>query len=122
MPKPDTKQDQLIRLLLDTISGTVREGSDLTLRQLAVLLNSYMEPGPHTVRGLAARLNVNKPAITRAIDRLEYWKYAKRRVQVLDRRSIEVLLTKEGIAHIKSMNQFIKDSAKEHGVDPKAPG
>ena len=30
----------------------------------------YLDPPPHTVRGLAAALGVSKPAITRALDTL----------------------------------------------------
>jgi DNA-binding MarR family transcriptional regulator len=41
---------------------------DLTQRQMAILLTIYLEPPPHTVRGLAAKLNVTKPVITRALD------------------------------------------------------
>ena len=41
---------------------------DLTLRQMAILLHIYLVPPPHTVRGLAAELNVTKPVITRALD------------------------------------------------------
>ncbi|MFQ5974590.1 MAG: MarR family transcriptional regulator, partial [Alphaproteobacteria bacterium] len=48
-----------------------REGPDLSARQMAVLLTVYLTPPPHTVRGLSKNLNVSKPAITRAIDRLE---------------------------------------------------
>src|SRR3546814_20940266 len=42
---------------------------DLTNRQLALLLIVYLLPGPHTVRGLAARLHVSKPVITREFGR-----------------------------------------------------
>ena len=41
---------------------------DLSARQLAVLLTIYLETPPHTVRGLAAKLRVTKPVITRALD------------------------------------------------------
>jgi DNA-binding MarR family transcriptional regulator len=44
------------------------DARDLTQRQLAILLVVYLEPPPHTVRALAARLNVTKPVITRALD------------------------------------------------------
>ncbi len=51
--------ERLTGILRDTIIGTVRrDGPDLSARQLAVLLITYLEPGPHTVRGLAARLDV----------------------------------------------------------------
>ncbi|MET4689366.1 hypothetical protein ABIA13_003811 [Sinorhizobium fredii] len=42
------------------------DSRDLTLRQMAILLEIYLVPPPHTVRGLAARLGVTKPVITPA--------------------------------------------------------
>ena len=63
--------DQHIGILRETIVALVRsDGPDLSARQLAVLLTVYLGEGPHTVRGLANDLNVSKPAITRALDRL----------------------------------------------------
>jgi len=43
---------------------------DFSARQTVELLTVYLTPPPHTVRGLAAELNISKPAITRALDRL----------------------------------------------------
>ena len=60
--------DHLIGVLRDTIVGLVRrDGVDLSSRQLGVFLTCYLRDGGHTVRGLAAELNVSKPAITRAL-------------------------------------------------------
>ena len=57
----------------------VRSGEpDLTNRQLALLLVVYLTPGPHTVRGLARILNVSKPVITRALNRLGTMRYLRR--------------------------------------------
>ncbi|MEM1020063.1 MAG: MarR family transcriptional regulator, partial [Pseudomonadota bacterium] len=55
------------------------EKPDFTNRQLALLLIVYLEPGPHTVRGLAAQLGVAKPVITRALNTLEEISYVKRK-------------------------------------------
>ncbi len=63
--------DQLVGILRDTVVALVRrDGPDLSARQLGVFLTCYLQDGAHTVRGLAADLNVSKPAITRALDRL----------------------------------------------------
>ena len=71
--------DRLVEILRDTIVGTVRrDGPDLSARQFGVFLICYIEEGPHTVRGLAARLEVSKPAITRSLDRLAELGLAKR--------------------------------------------
>ena len=60
--------DQMVGILRDTVVSLVRrDGADLSARQLGVFLTCYLQDGPHTVRGLAADLNVSKPAITRAL-------------------------------------------------------
>lgn len=65
-------QADSLRSLYAATAGAVRsDAPDLSLRQLAVLLTITLEPGPHTVRGMAAALNISKPAVTRALDRLE---------------------------------------------------
>ena len=60
-----------------------RHGVDLTQRQMVVLLTIYLEPPPHTVRGLALKLGVTKPVITRALDAMGY--EGPVALQVLDR-------------------------------------
>jgi len=62
----------LLYVFMNTMVATVRsDTTDLTARQLAVFLKTYLEPATeHTVRRLAADLNISKPAITRALDRL----------------------------------------------------
>src|SRR3546814_18936522 len=53
------------------VVGLNRSLPDLTTRQFALFLEVYLAPPPHTVRGLAKTLNMTKPAVTRAVDRLE---------------------------------------------------
>src|SRR3954471_10057925 len=90
IPAIDT--DRLTDMLRHTILSMVRrDGADLSARQLAVLLTVYLKDGPHTVRGLAIELNVSKPAITRALDRLGELDLARRVIDPLDRRSVNVL-------------------------------
>ena len=106
-------QSRLPQILRDTVVSLVRkEGPDLTARQLAVLLISYLEDGPHTVRGLAARLEVAKPAITRALDRLEQFDLAHRRQDPRDRRSIVVARTPEGQSFLESLRGMLDDAAR----------
>ena len=73
-----------------------REERDLSARQLAVFLCVYLDDGPHTVRALAQELNVGKPAISRALDRLGEFDLARRKVDPTDRRSVFVLPTPAG--------------------------
>ena len=63
--------DGLAGILRTAIVELVRrDGPDLSARQLGVFLTCYLETEAQTVRGLAAKLGVSKPAITRALDRL----------------------------------------------------
>jgi DNA-binding MarR family transcriptional regulator len=76
---------------------TVRsDAPDLTARQLAVLMTVSLGQGPHTVRGLAAALNVGKPAITRALDTLSGLGYVQRRRDPKDGRNVFVERTPNG--------------------------
>lgn len=69
---------------------------DPSLRQLAVLLTTLTSVEPQTVRGLAAHLNVAKPAITRAADAMEQNRLTRRVPDPRDRRSIIIQATAEG--------------------------
>ena len=72
--------EQRVDVLRQTIIALVRrDGPDLTARQLGVLLTSYLEDEAQTVRGLAAKLNVAKPVITRALDRLSEFDLVRRK-------------------------------------------
>lgn len=114
------QQARLPSILRDTVVSLVRrEGPDLTARQLGVLLICYLEEGPHTVRGLAARLSVAKPAITRALDRLEEFQLARRLQDPRDRRSIVVARTAEGEAFMEHLHGLL-DEASQHAGSPRS--
>src|ERR671929_1619174 len=103
--------DQLVGILRDTVVALVRrDGPDLSARQLGVFLTVYLTDGPHTVRGLAAELNVSKPAITRALDRLGELDLARRKVDPMDRRSILVQRTLKGTAFLRDMRQIMTEA------------
>ena len=107
--------DQLVGILRDTVVALVRrDGPDLSARQLGVFLTCYLRDCGHTVRGLAAELNVSKPAITRALDRLADLELAKRKVDPLDRRSVLVQRTTKGSAYLRDIHKIIGES-----VNPK---
>lgn len=103
--------------LVGTLRGTMvalvrRDGPDLSARQLAVLLTCYLEADAQTVRGLAATLDVSKPAITRALDRLADFDLVRRKTDPADRRSVLVQRTPKGTAFIKDLRGVMKDAAK----------
>lgn len=103
--------DFLAHVLRHTILSLVRrEGPDLSARQLAVFLISYLEDGPHTVRGLAERLEVSKPAITRALDRLGELDLARRRPDPRDRRSVVIQRTPRGRTFLRDLKAILADS------------
>src|SRR4028118_2218954 len=77
----------------------VRSGEpDLTNRQMALLMLVYLTDGPHTVRGLAARLKVSKPVVTRALNTLGALGYLRRQKDESDLRNIFVERTQTGHA------------------------
>ena len=104
--------DQLVGILRDTVVALVRrDGPDLSARQLGVFLTCYLQEGPHTVRGLAAELNVSKPAITRALDRLGELDLARRKVDPLDRRSVLVQRTMKGAAFLRDLRSIMTEAS-----------
>ncbi len=113
--------DQLVGILRDTIVAMVRrEGPDLTARQLGVFLTCYLREGEHTVRGLAAELDVSKPAITRALDRLGEFDLARRKRDTRDRRSVLVQRTLRGNALLRDLIKILDEAARNAGL-PGAP-
>ena len=109
--------DQMVGILRETTVSLVRrDGPDLSARQLGVFLTCYLQDGPHTVRGLAADLNVSKPAITRALDRLGELELARRKVDPADRRSVLVQKTIKGQAFLKDLRSIMGEAAKSPAV------
>lgn len=80
---------------------------DLTLRQMTILLTIYLEKPPHTVRGLAARLDVTKPVITRALDTMGILGLVSRRRDERDRRNVLVQRTVAGAVYLEKLSDLI---------------
>jgi DNA-binding MarR family transcriptional regulator len=116
--------DGLAGMLRTAIVELVRrDGPDLTARQLGVFLTGYLETEPQTVRGLAASLNVAKPAITRALDRLSEFDLVRRKKDPLDRRSVLVQRTATGMAFQRELRTVLRDAASAmHLIVEPAPG
>lgn len=72
------------------------EGPHLTSRQMTVLTFISLHPAPQTVSGLAMQLEVGKPTICRALDRLSRLRLVKRRADLNDRRSVRLRTTAAG--------------------------
>lgn len=84
---------------------------DLTNRQLAVLMIVLHENGPHTVRGLANTLNVSKPVITRALDKLSNLGFLIRQPDETDGRNVFIVATSSGAAFLAKFESYF---AKRH--------
>jgi DNA-binding MarR family transcriptional regulator len=107
-------QDDALALWRDALSASVRgDGPDLSARQMAILLTVYTMPPPHTVRGLSDALNISKPAISRALDRLGQLGFARRRRDDYDRRSIEVQRTVKGAVFLSEFADQVSGAGQE---------
>jgi DNA-binding MarR family transcriptional regulator len=105
--------EQRVDALRKTIVALVRrDGPDLSARQMGVFLTSYLEDEAQTVRGLASKLNVSKPAITRALDRLSEFDLVRRKTDPLDRRSVLVQRTIVGAAFVRDLKKILADAGK----------
>ncbi|MEP6785729.1 MAG: MarR family transcriptional regulator [Sphingomonadales bacterium] len=93
---------------MDTLIDYVRSGQeDLTNRQMALLMVVYQKQGPHTVRGLARHLNVSKPVVTRALNRLGALGYLARQRDEHDRRNVFVATTQAGAQFLDDFGQLV---------------
>ena len=95
------------------VESVRRDSPDLSARQMALLLTVYLTPPPHTVRGLAETLNISKPAITRALDRLSTLEMLRRKPDEKDRRSIDVQRTVKGSVYLSEFSDLIRRALPE---------
>lgn len=109
--------DQALRGWMETLINYVRSGQpDLTNRQMALMLIVYLTPGPHTVRGLAARLDVSKPVVTRALNTLGALGYLRRIRDENDRRNVFVARTRTGQEFLENFEGNIGRGASDRAM------
>lgn len=114
---------QLVDVLRGTMVALVRcDGPDLKMRQLGAFLTCYLQEQPPTVRGLAARLNVPKPAITRALDRLGELDLARRKRDPLDGRSVLLQRTMRGAKFLRDLRSILTEASSATAEAPPANG
>jgi len=89
------------------VESVRRAGPDLSARQLALLLTVYLVDPPHTVRGLAKTLNISKPAVTRALDRLSVLGFIKRKRDPEDRRNVLIQRTVKGSVFLSDFAELV---------------
>jgi DNA-binding MarR family transcriptional regulator len=105
---------QALKLLHDFSYALVLDAEpDLSPRQMAVLLTIYLEPPPHTVRGLAAKLRVTKPVITRALDTMGKLELVSRRRDDTDRRNMVIQRTERGAQAVEQLGELLVAKARE---------
>ncbi|HWU62703.1 MAG TPA: MarR family winged helix-turn-helix transcriptional regulator [Ensifer sp.] len=95
------------------LSQVRSEAHDLTLRQMAILLQIYLVPPPHTVRGLAATLHVTKPVITRALDTMGALGLVDRVRDDKDRRNVIIKRTVAGALYLEKLGDVIIAEARQ---------
>ena len=104
----EIRPSQALHLWHDVTFDLVRDNQpDLSARQLAVLLTVYLEPPPHTVRALAAKLGVTKPVITRALDTMGRMGLLTRKRDAADRRNVLVHRTLAGALAVEKIGDMI---------------
>lgn len=101
-----------LKLWHDVALSRVRGGvGDLTERQMLILLTIYLETPPHTVRGLASKLGVTKPVITRALDTMGAMGLVSRKRDPADRRNVIIQRTVDGALYVERLADTIVDNA-----------
>jgi len=104
---------QALRLWQGVALSEVNSGMpDLSHRQMAILLTVYLEPPPHTVRGLATRLGVTKPVVTRALDTMGALGFLTRARDEEDKRNVLVRRTVEGALYLERFGDVIIATAR----------
>ena len=99
---------QAIRLWHDVTLALVRAAEpDLSARQVTVLITIYLDPQPHTVRGLASKLGVTKPVITRALDTMGRHGLVTRKRDPADRRNVLVQRTVNGALFLERLGDLV---------------
>jgi DNA-binding MarR family transcriptional regulator len=99
------------------VAALGRAHPDLTARQFALLLQVYLAPPPHTVRGLAVELAMSKPAVSRALDTLGRLDFLRRKRDETDRRSVLVQRTVKGAVFLREFGDLAAETAKRMDRD-----
>ena len=108
------RTEQALKLWQEVSLALVLDNKpDLTTRQMTILLTVYLEPPPHTVRGLAARLDVTKPVITRALDTMGRMDLLKRKRDDRDRRNVIIQRTVEGALFLEEFADLVSVQAEK---------
>ena len=100
-----------------SVAALRRAHPDLTARQFALLLQVYLAPPPHSVRGLTRALAMSKPAVSRALDTLGRLDFLRRKRDEADRRSVLVQRTVKGAVFLREFGGLAAEAAKKTDRD-----
>ena len=117
MKEPITTMDALNlwhRIILRSLKDTPY---DLSQRQMAVLSTVYLTEPPHTVRNLAERLGISKPAICRAVDTLSMMELIKRKKDDKDRRNVFIQRTVTGSVFLSDYADLIMSELNSNNTE-----
>jgi DNA-binding MarR family transcriptional regulator len=102
------RASQALRLWHDVSLAQVRGSEpDLSARQISILITIYLDPQPHTVRALAAKLGVTKPVVTRALDTMGRYGLVTRKRDPADRRNVLVQRTVKGSLYLERLADLV---------------
>lgn len=110
----DIRPAQALRLWHAVHLDLVRDDEfDLSARQIAILLTIYLDIPPHTVRGLAGKLAVTKPVITRALDTMGALGLVTRKRDDFDRRNVIIQRTVKGALAVERLGDLLVHHARD---------
>lgn len=88
------------------ITNATRQKETLSVRQLGLLSLVYIDHIHASVDRYATELKLSKPAITKALNRLEELNFIKRKIAWQDKRKITVLPTLTGQDYINRIQTY----------------
>jgi len=103
-------RDALIALRTGCHILVATQGVDLSMRQIAILLTVYLANDAATVRGLSATLEISKPAVSRALDRLADLGLVRRKIDERDRRNVLIQRTVKGSVFLNDLGEILADA------------
>ena len=113
----EIRPSHALHLWRDVSLELVRDDQpDLSSRQTAILLTIYLDLPPHTIRGLARRLGVTKPVITRALDSMGKHGLVDRRRDDTDRRNVIIQRTVKGALAVEALGDLIVSRIREERI------
>ena len=121
MSSPSSAQRNVWRLflesafaLIDILDAELRAERGIPLRWYDVLVHLEGAESGLRMNELASRILASKSGLTRVIDRMEEAGLVRRERPANDRRAIDVLITRDGLAALKAARRVHRRGIHEH--------